>query len=233
MLRPKTPSDNGAQHSRRDDDNSGPQCGRTRADTVEPVSARVEISKVSKTYAAKRSRSDVAALTDIDVTIDEGETLTLLGPSGCGKTTLLADDRRTRIHHGRLDHHRWWRGGQGAGRKTDRVRPAVPSLAPLANGGGQRASVARRQPLPISVEHHDVGRRTARRVWIGRLPERLSARALRWHATSASGWFVRLPSTLHSSSSTSRSPPSTRSPGPRCAISSLASERCSAPRWCS
>ena len=66
-----------------------PQGGLSCSDTVDTVSARVEISNVSKTYATKRSREDVSVLDGIDLTIEAGETLTLLGPSGCGKTTLL------------------------------------------------------------------------------------------------------------------------------------------------
>ena len=31
----------------------------------------------------------LAALSDIDLTIGQGEFVTFLGPSGCGKTTLL------------------------------------------------------------------------------------------------------------------------------------------------
>lgn len=37
----------------------------------------------------KKSFGDKAVLKDIDVTIKDGEFVTLLGPSGCGKTTLL------------------------------------------------------------------------------------------------------------------------------------------------
>ena len=56
-------------------------------DTLARVSARLEISHVAKTFGTRDRRRE--ALTDIDLTIEAGETLTLLGPSGCGKTTLL------------------------------------------------------------------------------------------------------------------------------------------------
>lgn len=62
-----------------------------RDGTVGAVSARVVISHVSKTFdgAGRRGQGEVNALVDIDLTVQPGETITLLGPSGCGKTTLL------------------------------------------------------------------------------------------------------------------------------------------------
>src|SRR5271155_1468701 len=43
----------------------------------------VELRSVTKRFGG------FAAVSDVDLTIREGEFLTLLGPSGCGKTTLL------------------------------------------------------------------------------------------------------------------------------------------------
>ncbi|MDW3180068.1 MAG: ABC transporter ATP-binding protein [Acidimicrobiia bacterium] len=40
-------------------------------------------------YELERERKLLTALTDINLTVDEGEFLLLLGPSGCGKTTLI------------------------------------------------------------------------------------------------------------------------------------------------
>jgi ABC-type sugar transport system ATPase subunit len=45
--------------------------------------SRIELSKVNKYY------DKVHVLKDVDLTIEEGEFMTLLGPSGCGKTTTL------------------------------------------------------------------------------------------------------------------------------------------------
>lgn len=44
---------------------------------------RIEISGLSKSY------DGVPAVADLDITIEDGEFITLLGPSGCGKTTTL------------------------------------------------------------------------------------------------------------------------------------------------
>ncbi|ANH05547.1 ABC transporter ATP-binding protein [Shinella sp. HZN7] len=45
--------------------------------------ARVEINQVSKIFA------DHTAVSDVNLTVNDGEFLVLLGPSGCGKSTLL------------------------------------------------------------------------------------------------------------------------------------------------
>jgi multiple sugar transport system ATP-binding protein len=45
--------------------------------------ATVELQKISKSFGAMK------VLSDIDVTIPDGEFLTLVGPSGCGKSTLI------------------------------------------------------------------------------------------------------------------------------------------------
>ena len=45
--------------------------------------ARVVLDHLSRKFG------DVAALSDVDLTIADGEFLSLLGPSGCGKTTTL------------------------------------------------------------------------------------------------------------------------------------------------
>jgi NitT/TauT family transport system ATP-binding protein len=47
------------------------------------VSARIEVRSVAKSFGS------LDALAPVDLTVGDGETVTLLGPSGCGKTTLL------------------------------------------------------------------------------------------------------------------------------------------------
>jgi NitT/TauT family transport system ATP-binding protein len=52
------------------------------------MSAAVEIRGVSKIFN-KGKANQVDALVDIDLSIAEGEFVSLIGPSGCGKSTLL------------------------------------------------------------------------------------------------------------------------------------------------
>jgi NitT/TauT family transport system ATP-binding protein len=49
----------------------------------------IEINRLSKTFPARGNDAPVEALRDVDLTIRDGEFVTILGPSGCGKTTLL------------------------------------------------------------------------------------------------------------------------------------------------
>ncbi len=50
--------------------------------------AQINLHGVHKTYTSRRG--DVRALLPLDLTIADGEFVTILGPSGCGKTTLLS-----------------------------------------------------------------------------------------------------------------------------------------------
>ncbi|MGH7154219.1 MAG: ABC transporter ATP-binding protein, partial [Acetobacteraceae bacterium] len=50
--------------------------------------AEITLQQLRKTYSSVRG--DVQALLPLDLTIADGEFITILGPSGCGKTTLLS-----------------------------------------------------------------------------------------------------------------------------------------------
>ncbi|GAA1703497.1 ABC transporter ATP-binding protein [Microbacterium sediminicola] len=52
-----------------------------------PESTTIEVKGVGRTYV--RGKSSVQALADVDLSIRQGEFVTLFGPSGCGKSTLL------------------------------------------------------------------------------------------------------------------------------------------------
>jgi multiple sugar transport system ATP-binding protein len=50
--------------------------------------AEITLRQLRKTYSSRRG--EVRALLPLDLTIADGEFVTILGPSGCGKTTLLS-----------------------------------------------------------------------------------------------------------------------------------------------
>ncbi len=55
-----------------------------------PTQAAVDVRRASVVYpSAQANDQPVHALSDIDLTIAQGEFVSLIGPSGCGKTTLL------------------------------------------------------------------------------------------------------------------------------------------------
>jgi len=58
--------------------------------SVPTVAARAEaicLNRICKSY--RRGNSALAALTEITLTVEQGQFVTLFGPSGCGKSTLL------------------------------------------------------------------------------------------------------------------------------------------------
>jgi NitT/TauT family transport system ATP-binding protein len=58
-----------------------------RALTTAEITAKIEIRKVSKAY--ETNDGPVPALRAVDLSIREGEFVSIVGPSGCGKSTLL------------------------------------------------------------------------------------------------------------------------------------------------
>ena len=58
-----------------------------KLNVVTPPKLAVEVRRASVVY--QTADSPVHALSDIDLTIAEGEFVSLIGPSGCGKTTLM------------------------------------------------------------------------------------------------------------------------------------------------
>lgn len=50
---------------------------------------KLEASHVSKRYWLEREGNEVLALSDVSLSIEDGEFMAIVGPSGCGKTSLL------------------------------------------------------------------------------------------------------------------------------------------------
>jgi len=52
--------------------------------------ATVTLTGLNKSYPEKSGHSVVAAVSDVNLEIADGEFMVLVGPSGCGKSTTLA-----------------------------------------------------------------------------------------------------------------------------------------------
>jgi NitT/TauT family transport system ATP-binding protein len=49
----------------------------------------LEIRGLAVSYASTKGAANPPAITDVDVTVQKGEFISIIGPSGCGKSTLL------------------------------------------------------------------------------------------------------------------------------------------------
>ena len=50
---------------------------------------KLEIRNLTKRYDVERERRQVVALSEVSLTVSDGEFMAIVGPSGCGKTSLL------------------------------------------------------------------------------------------------------------------------------------------------
>ena len=110
-----------------------------------PLQPRLRVPAVEVLSAEKTYPNGTQALLPVDLTVAEGEFVTLLGPSGCGKSTLLKmvagllepSDGRLLL---------WRQPVAAARRPAARGSPScsrTPTLMPWATRARQRAPAAR------------------------------------------------------------------------------------------
>jgi len=112
----------------------GPATAAHAPAAAQSVGAPVERTPVIEILSAEKVfPNGTRALDPIDLTVREGEFVTLLGPSGCGKSTLLKIIANLlQPSEGKL---RWWRGGHDAVGQPGRKLVFVfqdPTLMPWA-----------------------------------------------------------------------------------------------------
>jgi multiple sugar transport system ATP-binding protein len=113
--------------------------------------ASITLEQVTKRYR------DVAAVSDLDLKIDDGEMMVLIGPSGCGKTTAL------RLIAG-LEHPDRGRI-RFDGKDVSEVSPAERNIAMVFEGYALFPHFAVRQNLAFSLQVRDVPKeQVSRRV---------------------------------------------------------------------
>src|SRR5262245_61355486 len=62
---------------------------RRRRRSSDPCMNKLEIRGLTKQYHVERERRQVLALSDVSLSVRDGEFMAIVGPSGCGKTSLL------------------------------------------------------------------------------------------------------------------------------------------------
>lgn len=53
------------------------------------MTASVSLERVTCTFASRSGEGSYTAVRDVDLSIDDGEFVSVVGPTGCGKSTLL------------------------------------------------------------------------------------------------------------------------------------------------
>lgn len=68
----------------------------------------IQIEHLNKTYVSRQGETHIA-LTDINLTIDDGSVFGIIGQSGAGKSTLVRCLNLLELSYFWLDHHQWAR----------------------------------------------------------------------------------------------------------------------------
>ena len=125
------PAEQSPRRARKSDESENSTRRRARRVSKAPQRVlRCRVPEVRLSQLTKHFPHDVTAVSDVELTIGDGELLVLVGPSGCGKSTTLRliagleQPTRGTIHFDRSRRHR------GAAGKTPR-RHGVPGRKPF------------------------------------------------------------------------------------------------------